>query len=98
MNKEEQEAIEYIKELIKPPLREEWDFAYKLDKTTAKQFKVLVKCIDKLLKELKCEKELRIRYERRYDKCKESEDRLKFKNTELKKELNYYKEDERNWE
>ena len=34
----------------------------------------------KLLKELKCEKELRIRYERRYDKCKESEDRLKFKN------------------
>ena len=58
----------------------------------------IIKEYKKLLKELKCEKELRIRYERKYDKCKESEDRLKFKNTELKKELNYYKEDERNWE
>ncbi len=51
MNEEEIEAIEYIKELIKPPLREEWDFAYKLDKTTAKQFKTLLNYIDKLQKE-----------------------------------------------
>lgn len=53
MNKEEQEAIEYIKELIKPPLRPEWDFAYKLDKTTAKQFKILINYIKKLQKENK---------------------------------------------
>ena len=64
----------------------------------AEEIITIIKEYKKLLKELKCEKELRIRYERRYDKCKESEDRLKFKNTELKKELNYYKEDERNWE
>lgn len=52
MTEEEKEAIEYIKELIKPPLREEWDFAYKLDKTTAKQFKILVNYIDKLQKRI----------------------------------------------
>lgn len=31
----EEEIINYLKELTKPPLRPEWDFAYKLDKKTA---------------------------------------------------------------
>lgn len=52
MNEKQQEAIEYIKELIKPPLREEWDFSYKLDKTTARQFKELLNLIDKQQKEI----------------------------------------------
>ena len=35
--------IEYLKKLTKPPLREEWDFAYKLDKRTAQAIENLIK-------------------------------------------------------
>lgn len=38
-----EENIEYLKKLTKPPLREEWDFAYKLDKTTAQAIENLIK-------------------------------------------------------
>ena len=38
-----EEYIEYLKKLTKPPLREEWDFAYKLDKRTAQAIENLIK-------------------------------------------------------
>ena len=38
-----EEDIEYLKKLTKPPLREEWDFAYKLDKKTAQAIENIIK-------------------------------------------------------
>lgn len=38
-----EEDIEYLKKLTKPPLREEWDFAYKLDKRTAQAIENIIK-------------------------------------------------------
>lgn len=49
-----EEDIEYLKILTKPPLREEWDFAYKLDKKTAQAIENLIAAY----KEQKCKADI----------------------------------------